>query len=228
MTRIIQTLLAQALPSVNSRFIAYGSRASNDTDPVISKPAEDKTLPRKGYGVLAIDYLAGHRVPHNWFASFYAVSISLSLFWATQIVFEWPGFRLVASLRNQNGASMTVHQVLVTWIMMLLQGSRRLYESSTFMRPSSSQMWVGHWALGIWFYMTMSMSVWIEGTRRSFIRGLLIDLSLTRKAQPHCWTTTLIVRNSGSPYPRCAPSSRHSSSSSHRVSSTTVMLTLLH
>ena len=60
---------------------------------------------------------------------------------------------------------MTLHQVVVVWAVMLAQGCRRLYESLVFGKPSSAQMWIGHWALGIWFYLTMSVAVWIEGMR---------------------------------------------------------------
>lgn len=58
---------------------------------------------------------------------------------------------------------MTFHQVLLTWLALLAQGSRRLYESHAFSRPSKSTMWVGHWLLGLAFYIGLSLSVWIEG-----------------------------------------------------------------
>ena len=60
---------------------------------------------------------------------------------------------------------MTLDQIIVTWILMLLQGVRRLYESLEFTKPSNARMWIGHWALGVWFYASMSIAVWIEGAR---------------------------------------------------------------
>jgi len=63
---------------------------------------------------------------------------------------------------------MTLQQVMVAWALMLVQGARRLYECLAFTKPSSSsQMWIGHWAVGVWFYATVSVAVWIEGSRKS-------------------------------------------------------------
>lgn len=58
---------------------------------------------------------------------------------------------------------MTVNQLTLSWTLMALQGSRRLYESFTLTKPSQSKMWVGLWAIGIAYYLFMGISVWIEG-----------------------------------------------------------------
>ncbi|KAK4554862.1 hypothetical protein LTR86_008010 [Recurvomyces mirabilis] len=58
---------------------------------------------------------------------------------------------------------MTYRQIILTWLLLLLQGSRRLYESLEFSRPSKSRMWIGHWMIGIGFYMATSIAIWIEG-----------------------------------------------------------------
>lgn len=57
---------------------------------------------------------------------------------------------------------MTFHQALLTWLAVLAQGTRRLYESHALARPSTSTMWVGHWLLGLAFYAGLSLAVWIE------------------------------------------------------------------
>ena len=59
---------------------------------------------------------------------------------------------------------MSLYQVILTWSMMSIQGCRRLYESLVFGKQSSSRMWIGHWAMGILFYLAMSVAVWIEGS----------------------------------------------------------------
>ncbi|KAK4996194.1 hypothetical protein LTR66_004139 [Elasticomyces elasticus] len=46
---------------------------------------------------------------------------------------------------------------------MLAQGSRRLYECIVLSKPSSSQMWVGHWLLGILFYLAINIATFMEG-----------------------------------------------------------------
>jgi 3-oxo-5-alpha-steroid 4-dehydrogenase 3 len=65
--------------------------------------------------------------------------------------------------RSAASGSMTANQVLLAWSMIFIQGTRRLYESLTLMRSSKSKMWVGLWGIGIAFYVTIGISVWIEG-----------------------------------------------------------------
>jgi len=77
---------------------------------------------------------------------------------------------------------MTLYQVMVVWAAMFTQGCRRLYESLIFAKPSSAQMWVGHWALGIWFYLTMGVAVWIEGIRTSSVVSFYQNSSLMNSA----------------------------------------------
>ena len=60
---------------------------------------------------------------------------------------------------------MSLDQVILVWLLMTMQGCRRLYESLALGRPSQSKMWFGHWFLGIGFYMAVSMAVWVEGIR---------------------------------------------------------------
>lgn len=62
---------------------------------------------------------------------------------------------------------MSMPQVSLLWIMMIIQGGRRLIESISFGRRSSSTMWIAHWAVGIAFYVATSVAIWIEGLCRS-------------------------------------------------------------
>jgi len=83
---------------------------------------------------------------------------------------------------------MTARQVAVAWAMLMVQGSRRLYESLEFAKPSKSRMWFVHWVLGIAFYTTTCMAVWVEGIRgccpSSFVkrRGMLTRMSAAVQA----------------------------------------------
>lgn len=114
--------------------------------------------------IAALDQLATMRVPHNWFTSFYAVSVACSLLWASQLLLPNSIFNAITVEAHERDAPwMTWRQVALTWILMLVQGSRRLFECLAFYRPSSSQMWVGHWVLGIAFYVVTSIAVWVEG-----------------------------------------------------------------
>lgn len=59
---------------------------------------------------------------------------------------------------------MTVSQIYLVCSLMLLQGLRRLAECCFYASDSKSQMWIGHYALGVLFYSTANIAVWIEGT----------------------------------------------------------------
>lgn len=73
--------------------------------------------------------------------------------------------REIAKLQDRaEGPSMELGQVYAAWLLMALQGSRRLYESLYVSKPGSSPMWVIHWVLGLVYYTTMAVSVWVEGS----------------------------------------------------------------
>ena len=150
------------IPSLRNRFLAYGARASISTPPAQHEKAA-RERPDTASVPILLDRLSTIRVPHSWFLSFYAVSVGCSLFWASQLLLQGPFFSTVAHWTSPQSSSMTFRQVLITWTLMLTQGSRRLYECLEFARPSSSQMWFGHWVLGMSFYIATSISVWVEG-----------------------------------------------------------------
>jgi 3-oxo-5-alpha-steroid 4-dehydrogenase 3 len=84
-------------------------------------------------------------VPHNFFTHFYIVSVASSLFWGWWL-----------SLWQAGGT------VRVVWLLMLLQGVRRLSESYAYTSSSKSQMWFVHWIIGLLFYFATGIAVWIE------------------------------------------------------------------
>jgi 3-oxo-5-alpha-steroid 4-dehydrogenase 3 len=131
-----QAFLAHCIPSLRTRFLAYGSRQNGQ------QPNKPTTNP--------LDALATFQVPHSWFGSFYLVSTLCSFIWLSQILLDQSVWRRVASLTDIN-KSMTLDQIIVTWVLMLLQGVRRLYECLEFTKPSNARM---------------SVAVWIEGARR--------------------------------------------------------------
>ncbi|CAL5867322.1 uncharacterized protein PFLUO_LOCUS1537 [Penicillium psychrofluorescens] len=149
------TTISVSIPSsLRSRFLVYGPRAKTETTPP-SRPSS---------GLL--DYLATWRVPHSYFAQFYIASLLSSLFWAWQLLTKGTAFLEIASRVSPEhlAHSMSVHQVVVCWILVTLQGARRVWESYAFSKPSSSQMWVVHWILGLCFYLATAVAIWIEGS----------------------------------------------------------------
>ena len=114
----------------------------------------------------SFDALAAVQVPHSWFLHFYVVSVLSSLFWAYQLLTKAAIFSAIAShVQASERYSMMMDQVILTWVMMTLQGVRRLYESVVFAGSSLSTMWVAHWIMGLLFYATMSVAVWVEAIR---------------------------------------------------------------
>ena len=73
---------------------------------------------------------------------------------------------------------MSFEQVKITWVLMLIQGGRRLYESLASIQfdfnevGTESRMWVGHWVVGLLFYFGVSVGVWVEGIRKHYARLL--------------------------------------------------------
>ncbi|KAK0933417.1 hypothetical protein LTR29_014986 [Friedmanniomyces endolithicus] len=183
-------LVALILP-FRIRFLAYGARTTLSSGP--SSAEKEKAAVMKSQSkstlVAVLDRLADITVPHSWFTSFYVFCVAWSLVWASQLLTQGPLFRLVAAYATADRArTMTARQVAVAWAMLLVQGSRRLYESLEFARPSKSRMWFVHWVLGIAFYTATGMAVWVEGIRGCFPspftkrRGLLTRTSAAVQA----------------------------------------------
>lgn len=140
---VSQILFIQAVPALRSRFLAYGSRASSPaTHP--EKPSNNAKTTFDQF----LDYLATWQVPHSYFIHFYVVSVLSSVFWA------W-------SLKTLPPDPQVTPAVGAAWFLMFFQGGRRLMECY-LMAPSKSKMWIGHWVLGVLFYLTINVSIWIE------------------------------------------------------------------
>ncbi|KAH6963745.1 hypothetical protein HG530_002937 [Fusarium avenaceum] len=158
-------LVIQALPQdVRSALMDYGARRPNDG--THGKKQEDgKKQSLSGSRSFLKNLTEYGQVPHSWFLHFYIISVFLSGFWAWQYVTRGTVLRTIATWQDRNGGpSMSLEQVFIAWLLMALQGSRRLYESLYVFKPGSSPMWFVHWALGVAFYITISFAVWIEGS----------------------------------------------------------------
>ncbi|PLB46772.1 protein DFG10 [Aspergillus steynii IBT 23096] len=161
------TILSVSLPqSLRSRFVPYGARATSTAEsnsnpsPSSSKPSSSSPITRP------LDCLAALKVPHGYFTQFYVASVISSLFWAVQVLSRGAAFQAVAArIRPEHlQNAMSLNQVLLCWALMLVQGTRRLVECLALSKPSSSQMWFGHWLVGVAFYVAVSVAIWIEGT----------------------------------------------------------------
>ncbi|KAF2091794.1 3-oxo-5-alpha-steroid 4-dehydrogenase [Saccharata proteae CBS 121410] len=158
LTAALIVLTVYIIEPFRARFLAYGSRALP-----VQQADPPKPETRAG-AVRLLDHLATYQVPHSWFTHFYVLSVACSLLWAQQYASNGPLFRAIADRTHDiDGPSQSLERVYAAWVLMLVQGLRRLYESIALSRPSTSRMWVTHWILGLLFYATMSVSVWVEG-----------------------------------------------------------------
>lgn len=112
-------------------------------------------------------------MPHNFFTHFYVLSVACSLFWGWWL-----------QIWAANG------QLQVVWGLMLLQGVRRMLESNAYTSTSKSKMWFAHWLLGLVFYLTINVAIWVEGpagSPTSWASAVLVPAILTAHALQHSY-----------------------------------------
>jgi len=161
-----KVLLVNAIPDLGSRFINYGLRSTPPEGQNIDQNGKQSRLNDGQVGLLSktLDSIAALQVPHGSFAHFYVVSVLSSLFWGFQIVTQ--GTILTTICHAQIGgskSSMSLDQIVLAWLLLTVQGLRRLLESYFVTKHSASRMWFVHWYLGMAFYLAMGVAIWIEG-----------------------------------------------------------------
>lgn len=157
--------VAATPPSARGLLTQYGARNSTPTK---NGGAQTEAEVDRFTRFIGWATSIGH-VPHSWFMHFYVLSVSSSIFWAQQYAYSGTILESLAKVQTAQSSapSMTLHQVQLTWLLMALQGARRLYECMFVMPASSSKMWIVHWLLGCAYYLIMGISVWIEGSSES-------------------------------------------------------------
>jgi 3-oxo-5-alpha-steroid 4-dehydrogenase 3 len=158
-------LAVAAMPrDAKTLLMDYGARTAQQPPP--GNGSSHSKSPGHGWLLSLIAAVTSWtQVPHAWFSAFYVVSLACSVFWLAQYLGDGAVLRFIAS--NQAAArqtSATSGQVALGWLMMFLQGARRVFEHATIIKPSKSSMWVVHWVLGLFFYLSISVAVWVEGS----------------------------------------------------------------
>jgi hypothetical protein len=139
-----------------------------------------------------LDALARIRVPHDWFGQFYLLSVLCSVFWGWQVwtcgaAYVWVLGHVGSDTKgkdygeNGNGAVEDgVQGLVVCWVLLLVQGLRRTYETMAYVKKRDgkkiSTMWVGHWIMGLFFYTTVNIAFWIERIGKS-LPGLFFSIT---------------------------------------------------
>lgn len=151
-------IIVRFIPDLRDRFLEYGPRSDVNKS---SDKRKDSVLPHwvnVQFGPV-LDWLAELTVPHSWFAHFYVCSSVCSIIWISAHIQDFESIRTNASL-----------PVLVGWharcllglVLMQVQGLRRLYECLIVAKSSRSRMWVGHYLVGIAFYLVTNTAIWFE------------------------------------------------------------------
>ncbi|KIX02039.1 uncharacterized protein Z518_07978 [Rhinocladiella mackenziei CBS 650.93] len=138
----VAILTVRLIPAFSDRFLAYGAREQAG---IQGKP---KNKEQRTMGIQILDNAAILKVPHSWFTHFYIVSVACSL-----------GFAYIF----HNGNSLQKYSVpALCSIMMFIQGCRRLLECVFLTKPSTARMWIGHYTIGLIFYVATNLAIWIE------------------------------------------------------------------
>ncbi|KAL6245631.1 hypothetical protein RBB50_007630 [Rhinocladiella similis] len=121
-----------------------------------------------------LDHVTSWKVPHSWFIHFYILSVLLS----TTCI--WTTLQSTNHHFNSNSntnfsftatTTATPTTSLLCSLLMLLQGLRRLLEclyvtnntnTKTDTKPSASRMWIGHYAIGLAFYLFTNLAIHLE------------------------------------------------------------------
>lgn len=152
---ITAIVTARIIPASQKRFLTYGARG---------QPGKWNNN-RGNYqsNVQAwLDWLASIDVPHSWFTHFYVLSLASSLFWSFQIATKSRLLRTVSSYVPLQSASAPQPGIYLGMFLMVLQSTRRLWESYQFSRGSRSRMWIGHYIFGLSFYFVMNIAIWVD------------------------------------------------------------------
>ncbi|ROW12054.1 hypothetical protein VMCG_00768 [Cytospora schulzeri] len=175
--------VAVAPSAERNLLVNYGARAHDST--ATAAATNDRAEDEEDVCLRTVRKLTSlGQVPHSWFFTFYLVYIQCALFWAVQFISGGLVLRSIAHWQIELGphTSVSANQVAIAWCLMLSQAARRLYESWTFAKPSRSTMWFVHWLLGQFFYLGISVAVWVEGSGAILHIGLPTTQELTAGA----------------------------------------------
>ncbi|KTW32749.1 uncharacterized protein T551_00234 [Pneumocystis jirovecii RU7] len=105
----------------------------------------------------------GYTVPKKWFIHFYVVSTISNCFWIIQICrCRFYGECGLITYFSQDRMQ-SLFKVYVCVLFMSIHGVRRLYESFFIQKHSDARMWIGHYFLGMTYYIFCSLGMWCEG-----------------------------------------------------------------
>ncbi|KYK60110.1 hypothetical protein DCS_01244 [Drechmeria coniospora] len=155
-------LALHVLPrDVRGELIDYGARRANNGHQLNGKSSGKS----RSVLALATSLMSSAQVPHSWFWHFYALSVFSSAFWAWQYARRGSFLASLAEAQARSGGpSVGMGHILLAWLMMVSQGTRRLYECFFVLKPGRTPMLLAHWILALAYYAAINVAVWIEGS----------------------------------------------------------------
>lgn len=157
-------IIVRFVPDLRDRFLDYGARsnASTFTSTSASSAAKQDTFFPRWFRIQfdpVLDWLAEMTVPHSWFYHFYMCSTICSAVW---IYVYSQTLSLHSTALSLQAMTKWNHRALLGLLLMQIQGLRRLYECLAIAKSSRSRMWVGHYFIGIAFYLVTNVAIWLE------------------------------------------------------------------
>jgi len=135
-------IIVRFTPALRDRFLPYGAR-----DVKGHRKGQAAAAKQPAWLLQILDYVATWKVPHSWFIHFYIVSVAAS---TMGLCFFHP-----------SNFFKRLDTTTLCGTLMLVQGIRRLLECSLITKPSQSRMWIGHYAIGVAFYVASNVAIWV-------------------------------------------------------------------
>lgn len=140
------------IPPLKNRFLDYGARSK------ASVHTHDAGLSS------LLNRLAVIQVSHSRFKDFYLTSVFCSICWLMQQLFDGRPLQHVQQMSTTklHDKSTPAIKTVLSLLLVTTQGLRRLHESVNINRHSNSKMWIGHYVLGLLFYISINIAVIVE------------------------------------------------------------------
>ncbi|KAF3921041.1 hypothetical protein AA313_de0202246 [Arthrobotrys entomopaga] len=187
---ILITITLNVFPPFAKKLYTYGkNQDTRHTKDIKSDINKDGNTNKDGEGDGLFDrclnLLASLQLPHHYFTHFYALSTALQLFTLVQILTHGRLLLTLLPLTNQKeGPQQSFESIILCIICMILQSSRRLYESLYIQLPSSSTMSILIYSAGILHYIFMSLATWCESPTTTLLTSPTTPLLLLLQLHP--------------------------------------------
>lgn len=152
-------VIVRFIPDLRTRFLNYGARSPASEKATTS---EETALPKWLRIQIdpMLDWAANVTVPHSWFTHFYVTSTICSACW---MFYHRRVFGSLFSIADKYALVASWEgRTIVALMLLQYQGLRRLYECIVISKKSQSRMWIGHYAIGIAFYLATNIAIWVE------------------------------------------------------------------